>query len=77
MPDVVDRVANQLDAMHKTEFERAEQYADRAELAALAERVAAQERDAEAYAQQQKQSLAIALAQVEGMQVERDKMKRR
>lgn len=63
--------------MHKTEFERAEQYADRAELAALAERVAAQERDAEAYAQQQKQSLAIALAQVEGMQVERDKMKRR
>ena len=77
LQDVVDRVASQLDAMRKSEFERAEQYASNAELTALAERVAAHERDAEAYAQQQKQSLALALAQVEGMQAERDKMKRR
>lgn len=77
LQDVVDRVANQLDAMRTSEFQRAEQYASGAELTALVERVAAQEREAAAYAQQQKQTLALALAQVDGMQAERDKMKRR
>lgn len=77
LQDMVDRVAAQLESMRRTEFERAKQYASAAELTALAERVATQDADAQAYAEQQKQSLALALAQVEGMQVERDKMKRR
>ena len=43
LQDVVDRVASQLDAARKSEFDRAGRYASAAELAALSERVASHE----------------------------------
>ena len=70
LQDVVDRVASQLDAARKSEFERAGRYASAAELAALSERVASHESARDA-------SHADALRRIDDLSTDRDKQKRR
>ena len=70
LQDVVDRVASQLDAARKSEFDRAGRYASAAELAALFERVASHESARDA-------SHADALRRIDDLSTDRDKQKRR
>ena len=70
LQDVVDRVASQLDAARKSEFDRAGRYASAAELAALSERVASHESARDA-------SHADALRRIDDLSTDRDKQKRR